>query len=512
MRYMKKAVIRIKNWPFEKGEKAKLRWIGEPFKINNKWMFYAYFQGDKHTKRVMLDWATVHFLSVNKYYTDGDINNGKVPEEQKIININLTGAKVEYKEKDWGIWGTGFNDSTKSKTFNFHKNGKLYTVPIIEIIRAVLAPDRFMLNRILEMNTYENYFTYSIEYNKMDIHFTSEYEKILLKDEKINHIAWILTNPAAFKMFNTIGKNIWNLGELKFDFLLDRFSIMARVIEKENYTMIVEIVSVKNKKINVNEIDIYHPGLQKTQASNEAKIRKYIGNSKSKDKELDPNADGSTNESEEIDTNLITHEYTWLPDIKRIKTRKVLKRTREDENTKTYMIENGQARTTADSGGEELLKGLEFTSVANIQEKGELQEFIEILRMLEKRDNIKSVQIIIGELPEGLRGKKFSRLSDGITRRKYAIGKVTMVNGRECSLIEIERENKALSMLILKAYGHVKWNLIYSSLLIELVEESGKWSNEVIKKVQEEGIVVYRSKHIKNNIYEKADHIFEKLA
>lgn len=67
---MKKVAAKIKAWPFDKGEKAKLIWIGEPFKENNKWMFYAYFKGSKATRKILLDWASVHFLSVDKYYTD----------------------------------------------------------------------------------------------------------------------------------------------------------------------------------------------------------------------------------------------------------------------------------------------------------------------------------------------------------------------------------------------------------------------------------------------------------
>lgn len=510
---MKKVAVKIKDWPFEKGERAKLTWIGEPFKYNNKWMFYAYFKGNKYTRKIKLDWASVHFLSVDKYYTDGNLNNGQNLENEETIDINLNGVKVEYIEKDWNIWGTGFKDKTKSKTFNFNKNGVLYTIPIIEIIRAVLAPDRFMLNRILEMDSFENYFIYEMKGNKLDIHFTAEYEKKLLKDEKINHLAWILTNSNVLRTFNTIGKNIWELGEIRYDFLLNNFNIRARVNNSGRYTRIIEIVSLKNKRINVNEINIYHPDLKKSQTTDEVKKLKYVGNSKNKDKNLDSGADGSTNNSEEIDTLLLTHEYERMPNINRIKNGSIERRMKEDENTKTFITESGQARTVADTGGDRLLTGLEFTSIGNVQEKGELEEFIKILKLLENKPSIKSVEIIIGDLPkgQGKKSKKFSRLNDGITRRKYAIGKMTMIDGRECSLIEIEREDKALSMLILKTNGSIKWEWVYSRLLIGLVEKSGNWSNESIKEIQKQEIAVFRSKHVKKNIYEKVKQICKKL-
>ncbi|KOC52426.1 hypothetical protein ADU90_09280 [Clostridium botulinum] len=507
---MNKVVVRKEDWPFLKGEKVKLKWIGEPFKKDNKWMFYAYFKGNKNTKKILLDWASIHFLSVGKYYTNGNLNGGEALEDKDIMDINLNGVKAEHKERNWEVWGTGFKDKTKSKTFNFSKGGVLYTIPIIEIIRAVLAPDKFMLNRILEMDTLENYFTYEIKESKLDIYFTSEYEKKLLNgSEKTNHLAWLLTNSSILKMFNTVGKNMWELGELEFDFLFERFSIKARVKKKESYIRVLEIVSLTKKRINVDEINIYHPGFQQTHTTNDVKKRIYVSKNSSSDRKLDSSSDGATKDSEQIDTFLIAHEYEKMTKINRVKSGRAVRRNKEDESTKKYAFEDKGLRTTADAGGQEMIKGLEFTNIESVEEKGELEEFVQVLKLLKKRRNIKSVEIIIGELQEGRTGKRFSRLNDGVTKRKYAIGKIVMIDGRECSLIEIEREDKALSMLMLKANSSVKWNWIYSRLLLGLVDESGKWSNEVIKKAEEQGILFYRSKHIKKGIYERAEHIYK---
>lgn len=508
---MGKKGVKIVKWPFEEGEKAKLIWIGEPFKQNNKLMVNTYFKGRKATKKITLDWADIHFLSVDKYYTDGNLNNGKILENKNMMDINLIGVKAEYNERDWEIWGSGFKYKTKSKTFNFFKNGILYTIPIIEVIRAVLAPDRFMLNRILEMDTLENYFTYEIEGGELSIHFTSQYEQNLLINEKINHLAWLLTNPKILKMFNSIGANMWGIEELKFEFLFERFNIKARVEKKEKYIRVLEIVSLKKKRINAEEINIYHQSLEESETTNETKKRKYISENSGSDRELDSNADGATKASEELNTFLISHEYEKVPKINRMKSGRKVKRKKEDENTKKYILENGQLRTTADVGGEKLIRGLEFTSIAKVEEKGELQEFTEILKLLEKRHAVKSVEIIIGDLPEGRKGKRFSRLNDGITKRKYAIGKITMIDGKVCSLIEVEREEKALSMLLLKGNILVNWKRIYSILLLGLVDESGKWSNGAIEKVEKKGIVVFRKKHTKGTIYEKQAYIYEKL-
>ncbi|WP_394903228.1 Tn7-like element transposition protein TnsE [Clostridium butyricum] len=505
---MSKEAVIIKSWPFGKGEKVKLTWIGEPFKQNNKWMVYAYFKGASATRRIILDWASIHFLSVEKYYTDGNLNSSEAVQNAEVIDINLNGIKAEYKEKDWEIWGTGFKEKTKSKTFNFLKNGVLYTIPIIEVIRAVLAPNKFMLNRILEMDTFESYFTYEMKNGKLDIHFTSEYESKLLKSKKVYHLAWIITNISVLRMFNSVGQGIWEKEKLEYDFLLDKFSIRARVEKKDKFIRILEIIALNKKAINAEEINIFHPSLEESKASNDTKKRKYVSNNGLRDRELASDADGSTKKSDEIDTFMINHEYERVTKINKKKTGRKIIRSTEDKNTKTYVLDNDNLRTTADNGGEDVIKGLEFRNISEIKEKGELQKFIELLMLLEKRQDVKSVELIIDNIPEG---KKFSKLKDEIRKRKYAVGKITIIDGTQICLIDVEREDKALSMLILKANNLVNWKRICSILIIGLVNESGKWSSYIIEKIQQHGVLCIRKKHTKKCIHEREIQIYNDL-
>lgn len=358
------------------------------------------------------------------------------------------------------------------------------------------------------MDTLENYFVYEIERNILSIHFTSQYNKDLLKSEKINHLAWLLTNPHAFQMFNMVGQSMWQNKDLKLEFLLSKFSMRAKVERHEKYTKILEVIGVTRKRINAEEIEIYHPSLEETEASDEVKKRKYIGKGIDGKVDLTSDANGSTNAFDEVNTLLIEHEYEFLPEIKKRKTGRKIRRDKEDETTEPYIIDSGNIRTTADEGGQDLIKGLEFKTLDSVVVKGELEEFIEVLKLLEKRPNIKKVEIIVGELPDG---RKFSRLKDGITRRKYIIGKITMCDGRQCSLIEVEREEKSLSMLIVKVNNRVNWYKIYSILLIGLIEESGNWSVNELEKLKASGVNILRKKHIRKNIYEKETHIYNSL-
>lgn len=508
---MSNKLIKINNWPFDKEEKAKLIWIGEPFRENKKWVIHAYFKSNGVTKGIKMDWATIHFLSVNKMYKNGLLNKTDIPKNTKIIELNLDGIEAKYNERDWKIQGTEIE--TKSKTFNFSKDGKVYTIPIIEIIRTVLAPDRFMLNLILSMDTIDNFFTYEISDNTLDIYFTSEYEKRLLSNEKINHLAWILANREVLKMLWDISNNISQLdkGELKFNFLLNNFRIKARVEEKGPIIKIQEILAVRYKNLNLAEINVYHPSLERLIDGNQTKKREFIAKSSDANRELTNEADGSKDESEFIETNIVEYGYTQTAKITKKTVGRTQRRNYSDGDTKQYLGEDSQKRTLSDACGENRLKGLEFYNLSDVKIQGELEEFIEILKLLERRGTILKVEITVDFLPD-FNGYKFAKLSDGFTRRRYAIGKIIMKDGRVNSLIEIERQVKSLSMLLLiQANKKVDFEWVYNGILEGLVKKSGNWNNEVINHVQKMGTSIIRIKHLKNSVYEKEDNIYRKI-
>ncbi len=490
---MRKDEIRIKNWPFKKGERAKLSWISEPYKYNNKWMVDTYFDGECGKRKITLDWAVIHLLSKEKYYIDGDLNNSEDGSDTYIEEIKLSKDNIKYSELDWQIWYGGNKIKTKAKSFTFFKGNSLYVVPIYEIIRAVLAPNRFLLNRIVQVGSLENYFTYEINHDELNIYFTGLYNKRLLKDSEINQITWLITNDEILSMFSQVGWNLLKQGQIKFDFLFKYLDLRVKVQKYKNHIQIVEILGVNKKKINIDKVNIYHPSLEESISSDQVKKRKYIGKGIEGKAEIDNSAGGATNSFDEVN-NQVIQEYIRLPKIQKVKSGRKSQRKGEDVNTKKCLINNDSLRTVADEGGQALLKGLEFSSLDKISIKGELENFIEMLNQLKKEPSVDNVEIIVGELP-GYRA--FSTLSDGETRRKYAIGKITMVDGTERSIIDIEREGRALSILVLKVQEKVNWKWIYSKLLYGVVNESGVWSNKVIDQICKMGIIMERKKHIK---------------
>jgi hypothetical protein len=505
---MEKKKLKLDNWPFEKREKVQLVWIGEPFKENNKWMIDTYFNNKKVTKKVIQDWANIHYLSIGKYYIDGNLVSSEMIDDNGVMeikDIDLSGIKPKYNESAWNIKASSYK--SKSRTFNFKKGNTVYSIPVIEIVKAVLAPNTFMLNTILYNDISEDYYTYNIENKVLKLYFTRQYKTSYLRSEYYNHLAWLISNKKALNIFNSIGYNMLN-NKLMFDFQLDSFKIQARVKQNAVGYSVLEIIKVKEKRINVNEIIVYHPSFEEQEYTKKAKLRTYHKRNNDGDRTIDNNVDGSTNIDESLNTEALSHEYVNMPKVRKEKTGHRDKRTNEDESTKKYILEDNNSRTLADGEGLNLAKGIEMSNVDVGQVNGELKEFIDVLNKLKSMNVIKSVEINVVALPLG---RKFSYLNDGVTRRRCVIGKVVTLDGREHSLIEVEREGKSLSMLIIIGSEQVDWAWVYKNLLNGLVRASGKWSNNSINKIKIMGSEIYRCNHIRKNKNDTARHVISKI-
>ncbi|NRT32528.1 hypothetical protein BJV38_004888 [Clostridium beijerinckii] len=491
--------LKLDNWPFEKGKKAKLIWIGEPFKQNNKWMLDTYFNDGESTKRIVQDWASLYFLSIDKYYTDGDLRSGEMMADEgvmKTININLSNITPRYNETDWHILKSGYR--SKSKTFSFWKNNVLYTIPMIEIVRAILAPNTFMLNTILYNDAWEDYFTYEFEDRKLKIDFTSQYKRSYLKNEYYNHLAWMISNEKILKMCNDIGFNMFSKGKLIFDFDIPNFNITARAKENKHGFTIMEILKVNRKKINIDELKVYHPSFEERRKSNEAKLRTYTYlNNKAEDRTIDSSVDGAKDYDERINEELIVQEYINVPIIKKEKEHIGKLRTKEDIDTQRYVLDDDNSRTLSSEGGAKKASGIEVSALDETIIPTELNRFIYNLKELEKLEWIAKIDIRIVMLPLG---RKFSYLNNGVDRRKCLIVELLKVNGEICGILEVQREDKLLSTIILKGKLKNALSVACEELLRGLVLESGKWSVKVINNLKERSIKIYRNKHMDNGL------------
>lgn len=506
---MGRTQLKIKNWPFEKGKKVQLIWIGEPFKYDNKWMIDTYFNDGETTKKVIQDWANIHFLSIDKYYIDGDLNSGEIIDKygvMEIIDVDISNVIPKYNENDWRIKASNYK--SKSRTFNFYKNNVLYSIPVVEIVRSVLAPNTFMLNTILYSDMFEDYFTYEINNRTLNLYFNNNYKSAYLKDNYYNHLAWIIGNKEILNMVNSIGYNASIVHKMIFNFSIPKFNFTARVKKNKVGYTVLEIIKVKEKEINFNELRVSHPKFEKYESSGKTKKWSYISLNNDSERILDNSVDGATKSTESIENELITHEYTIIPKVKKEKNRYINKRIAEDENTKKFIKEDDKRRTLADEGGNNVTKGIELSNVDLQNVDGELKEFIEVLNLLIKMDGIGSVEIKIAELPLG---RKFSYLNDGITRRVCVIAKIISKSNYINTILEIQREGKALSTLIVASSNSYNLRNIYEIILKDLVRNSGKWNIERLDYLTQKGMIFKRLKHIKKDSIEVAKSLLKKL-
>jgi hypothetical protein len=96
-------------------------------------------------------------------------------------------------------------------------------------------------------------------------------------------------------------------------------------------------------------------------------------------------------------------------------------------------------------------------------------------------------------------------------RRKCLIAEILKADGNIFGIIEVERQGKLLSTLILKEKfkNRLQWD--YKELLKGLVRESGKWSNAVINNMTSQGIIIKRIKHVGESKHDNIKHIAMKI-
>jgi len=144
----------------------------------------------------------------------------------------------------------------------------------------------------------------------------------------------------------------------------------------------------------------------------------------------------------------------------------------------------------------------------DIQINGELGEFIKVMRVLQDFPEVQSINIIQGSLKEFSSLKRFVYLSDGVTERKYVIAELTLFLGKTVSMLEVEREDKAISTLICFNISFENKLQIYHKILDGVINNNGTWDKEQIRL---SGIESLSLRHGKSNIRHRANLISLKI-
>jgi hypothetical protein len=508
---MSKQHVKFDNWPFKNGEQAQLTWINSPFLQDKKIMIYAYFRTKARTEKLLADWGTLPALAIQHYYMNGDISKSIAPAGTEEVEIKIYPNAVKYFEKEWSIYGT--NDKDISRSFIVSYKNQKYILPLIEVVRSILAPNRFLLYRLFETNSFPQYFIEQFEANKIHLDFSSLYHRKYTKDTFLYQLVWLLSNQDLRRVFENVDYTFMNTGILTFDWLFTQ-PITIKAIVKPSSTggTILRITNVKNKRILYDEISFTHPEIVQTEKSGEAK--KYTLHSKSgngnqqNELTLDEEVEGTTDNFDLIEMDNQVHEYVKLPIVTVIRRNSNKQRDFEDENTKKYFIDDQGKRATSDTGGSKVARGLENKSLYDIQVQGELGEFIKVLKVLENCSDVQSINVIQGTLKEFSDSKRFVFLNDGITPRKYVIAEIVLLSNKVVRVIEVEREDRALSTLIFYLNSWQEKEFCYQLVLSGLIDSHGTWDKGCLNF---NNINFLTLRHNKKNVQHRAQRLFKKF-
>lgn len=502
--------VKLNNWPFKSREQVQLTWISSPFLQDKKIMIYAYFRFKGRTEKILADWGTLPALAIQHFYLNGDIRKGIAPVGTDEVEITIYPNNISLFEREWAILGT--NDKDISRSFIVSYANKKYTLPLIEVVRSILAPNRFLLYRLFEINSFPQYFIEQHEASKIHLDFSSLYHRKYTQDNFLYQLVWLLSNQDLRRVFENVAFTFINTGILKFDWLFTQpLTIKAIVKPSSTGGTILRITNVKNKHIPYSEISFTHPEILQTVKSGEAKkytLHSKLGNGGQQNElTLDEEVEGTTDNFDLIEMDNQIHEYVGLPKVTKIQRNSNKQRNFEDENTKKRFVDDKGKRATSDVGGSRVAKGLETKSLYDIQVQGELGEFIKVLKVLENYPEVQSINVIQGSLKEFSTTKRFVYLSDDMIERKYVIAEIKLFSNKEVSVIEVEREDKALSTLICFAKNQPNKSYCYQLILTGLIDSHGSWNKELFKLNY---ISFLTLRHGKKDVEHRAQRLFQK--
>lgn len=491
--------IKLKSWPFDKGARVKLEWIGAPFRYEKKVVLPVYFSGKVNeyytTEKLIVDWTVLTSLIIQHYYVDGVITKPISPNQIEEIIIIIDPNYVGYFEQNYLIRGTNYTET--SQTFVIKYNGERFYLPLIEVLRGIVAPNAFLLNCLFEMNSFPLYFTEQYEPDLLRLHFTSSYNTNYLKNEYLHHLVWLLMNNNVRKVYENMSSNFHFNNSIKFEWPFQTpIKLKLRVKKTATGYTVLNIKAMLEKELQISNLEITHPSLVRHEKSNEPRKRIILPLSNSGDYEADATVDGRTSDFDEVVTDTLTHEYTDALLITRQRMVSTKQRDGIDDNTKKTVKVDNNNRSMGDIGGTSILRGLEVKSLQNTYVNGELADFKEVLNELSRAYFVKSVEAYVGELTD-IGERSFAFLDDSITPRKYIVAYVKLRNGKEVALLEVERAGRSVSTLIIISLDGSNIKLHIEPLLKYIIFSSGSWLKEGLVK-WEKSLAIYKVKHTSN--------------
>lgn len=474
MRLSEKSV-RLSNWPYYHGKVAKLVAIGKPY-----WRGTQYWVKVKFKPEMGIDYS-LPLTDLTMLIRDAEYIDGRYQqiESTSIETLNLEFSGGWVPKPHLSKKRRNKADEFESYTFGFKYQRDYYVLPLEVILRDVLAPDAEMLHLLTTLDIRDKKFLTWKDNSVLRIEVMSDVPyKYSKNQEKMMHIAWVYTNPKIEKTFSQIFENIRNGKGILFDWCFNKLKCSVMYKVGHNNIRFVKSITQITKKINVDEVHV--DDIRDSKITGDPREKKERNRIVAQDaEELISCGKGKNGDLSHWAPNPVTISYDVHPKYVRSDQLSRASRTTSSYKDKTVVIGDGR-RTTGDYTGDKSIPKLIFKQHSCVQNDSSFPDISNALQLLKGEESIIEVESYSAKLSLHADTGLFRFLDDRISERYYFAGKIKFKDGKEAIMIDLQREKRNISMLMLIAKCPSEWEGIIHEIIKNMIEKSGKWPTHTL--------------------------------
>ncbi len=270
-------VIKWGEWPFPKDSVVTLHWVQSPFMdpVSRQWRTKAVFLDGSNLVDVEVSWGALPLLRCGYNYRDGLLlrNAASIPRiidlwHEQPISSEEAGSVIP---RSLLSLQTRINLAERCWVF-FSANGQRVVIPVVEGIRALVAPTRYLALHCLDPAFLsEAVRRYSLDGDRLLIQFSDEIPLSLLTHGMVLHLTRFLLQPDFRSAWDAIYCSLRQLGaarlsypQPKVDLPMPNLTRMAVRGQANGDTLLVrEIVQAETAFLPLTKIIWIHPRLEK---------------------------------------------------------------------------------------------------------------------------------------------------------------------------------------------------------------------------------------------------------
>ncbi len=178
---------------------------------------HVYFK-DLETSNIVkcnVDWGNLNMLRIGRLYKEGRLLQNELLPSNYLNNICISEQEFDFNNEKF-ICRAGKHSihTADGKEHVVHKNafiakslGYEFHIPVLEVIRSLLATNKRLTYAILEPNSLDYFFILERDYRnprKLIMNFSNNYPYNLLTPNHISHLIWLSVDRIANKAWNEV--------------------------------------------------------------------------------------------------------------------------------------------------------------------------------------------------------------------------------------------------------------------------------------------------------------------